>query len=79
MVAAWSGGSASRNHAAESRTVASAMNLAMILVPIVLIIPLLYLLFTRKSEGGSGGDRSDEKEPRRELTGTEQHKHREQP
>jgi hypothetical protein len=33
----------------------------------------------RKSEGGSGGDRSDEKEPRRELTGTEQQKHREQP
>lgn len=55
------------------------MNLALILVPIVLILPLIYLLCTRKSQGGSGGDRSDEKEPRRELTGTEQQKHRQQP
>ena len=55
------------------------MNPILILVPIVLILPLIYLLFTRKSQGGSGGDRSDEKESRRELTGAEQHKHREQP
>lgn len=48
-------------------------------LPVVLILPLLYLLFARKSAGGSGGDRADDKEPRRELTGTEQQKHRQQP
>jgi hypothetical protein len=42
---------------------------------ILLIVPALYLIFTRKSKGGSGGNRSDEVE-RPELTGDEQHKQR---
>lgn len=56
-----------------------AMNFVLIFGAIALVIVILYLVFSRKPEGGSGGDRSDEKEPRRELTGPEQQKHRKQP
>jgi hypothetical protein len=51
------------------------MNLILILLPVLLLIPILYLLFTRRAKGGSGADRSDAVE-RPELTGPEQHKRR---
>lgn len=48
----------------------------LVAVPILLVVPALYFLFTRKPKGGSGRDRSDATE-RAELTGSEQAKHRE--
>jgi hypothetical protein len=54
------------------------MNILFITVSILLVIPALYFLFTRRSKGGSGGDRSDHVE-RPELTGEEQYKHRAPP
>jgi hypothetical protein len=35
------------------------MNHLWFLVPILLALPALYFLVTRKSHGGSGGDRAD--------------------
>jgi hypothetical protein len=52
------------------------MNIILVGLAIILVVPALYLIFTRRSTGGSGGDRHDAVE-RTELTGTEQYKHRE--
>jgi hypothetical protein len=35
------------------------MNLALILIPILLVIPAFYLLVSRRARGGSGADRAD--------------------
>lgn len=35
------------------------MNALWFIVPILLMIPALYLLLSRKPRGGSGGDRAD--------------------
>lgn len=35
------------------------MNLAWMLLPLLLVIPAIYLLVTRRSRGGSGSDRAD--------------------
>ncbi len=55
----------------------SPMHLFIIAIPIALVIPALYFLFTRKSKGGDGTENRSDATERSELTGTEQKKRRE--
>lgn len=64
----FSRGTSSENHGVQGPY--------LVAIPVIIAIPALYWLITRRSHGRSGGNRPDSTE-RTELTGTEQAKHRE--